>query len=411
MILRLGFCQKNKNDSFERKIIFDFVPLRLKNKYYFRIYTMMTFLDFIVWTPSPEIFDFDIIKLRWYGLLFASAFLIGQKIIFNAFTKEGRTEKEVETLAVYMVVGTVLGARLGHCFFYDAAYYLSNPLTILKVWEGGLASHGAGIGMMLSAFIYYKKYKMKSYLWLIDRIALTVAVGGALIRFGNLMNSEIIGKPTNASHGFVFAYNSSNDIKHQFNGIVQDVAFKKIEGTKTVEGQEYQNMEMSIAFPPNIQQENISQYIQTNLKEFLNVKLRKDNQHVFIFETPDIAYSKNENEETVATFQVAGLPRHPAQLYESLGCVIISFLLFAIYRKYGANTPDGLLFGTFATLIFGLRFVYEFIKENQVALEDGMSLNIGQKLSIPLVLFGIYLLVSSLMKLKKENTQKITSEE
>ncbi len=368
----------------------------------------MSFLDFIVWTPSPEIFNFDMIKLRWYGLLFATAFLTGQKIIHYTFMKEGRTEKEVETLAVYMVIGTVLGARLGHCFFYDASYYLSNPIKILKVWEGGLASHGGGIGILIACFIYYKKHKMKSFLWLIDRIALGVAFGGALIRFGNLMNSEIIGKPTNAYYGFVFAHNTTTDLKYHFNSIVQDVEFKKLKGTNSFDEQEYQNLEMSIAFSPNIDKQTISQYVNKNIKDFLNVKLRKDSRHVLIFEEPTIAFSQNKNGEMVATFQAYGLPRHPAQLYESLSCLLVAFLLFAIYRKYEVNTPDGLIFGTFATIVFILRFAYEFLKENQVALEDGMTLNIGQKLSIPLIIFGIYLLVSGILKTKKQNTSTIT---
>lgn len=363
----------------------------------------MGFLNFILWTPSPELFGMDFIKLRWYGLLFAAAFLIGQKITAVIFLKEGRSEKDVESLALYMVIGTVLGARLGHCFFYDAGYYLSNPIEIVKVWEGGLASHGAGVGLLLASFLYYKKFKVKSFLWLIDRIGLVVAIGGCLIRFGNLMNSEIIGKATNSSVGFVFSHNAKVDLKNYFTGYIEDVNFSSGNGDTIVKKQKYQHVQMDLTLVRNFPKENIPSLVNKNLKEFLNVKLRKDNQHILLFGSPKISLSQNEDGNTVASISAHGLPRHPAQLYESISCLFIFILLIAVYRKYNGNTPDGLLFGLFATLVFSLRFLYEFIKENQVAMEDGMVLNMGQKLSIPLIIFGIYLIVKALLQKQKKS--------
>ncbi|MBD0257734.1 MAG: prolipoprotein diacylglyceryl transferase, partial [Cytophagales bacterium] len=157
---------------------------------------MLSFLQYITWDVSPEILDTEYFSIRWYGLLFALGFLLGQQILIYIFKKEGKPASDVEVLTVYMVLSTIIGARLGHCLFYEPEYYLSNPLKILKIWEGGLASHGATIGILFALWLYARKKKDQSYLWVVDRIVITVALAGGLIRLGNLMNSEIIGKPT-----------------------------------------------------------------------------------------------------------------------------------------------------------------------------------------------------------------------
>ena len=273
----------------------------------------------IQWGPDPEIFQLGPLSIRWYGLLFASGFLIGQYILTRIFKAEGKPEQDVETLTLYMVIATILGARLGHCLFYDPVYYLSNPLEILRIWKGGLASHGAAFGILFSLYLYVnydikakyflglipysfssKKIKREgqSYLWIVDRIVITVALAGCFIRFGNLMNSEILGTPTDLPWGFVFTENS----------MYGDVA------------------------------------------------------------------------------------RHPAQLYESISCLILFFILLAIWNKKRNKTPEGLLLGLFLIFIFGLRFFYEFIKVVQEDFESDLPLKMGQILSIPLVLAGIYLL-------------------
>ena len=160
-------------------------------------------LNSITWNVDPEIFSIGQLSIRWYGLLFASAFLSGY-IVFNRFLATERlTSKMLDELLIYIAVGTVIGARLGHCFFYEPAYFLQNPLEILKIWKGGLASHGAAIGILLALWLYIRKHKL-SFLWLIDRIVIVVALGGAFIRFGNLFNSEIYGLPTDLAWGFEF---------------------------------------------------------------------------------------------------------------------------------------------------------------------------------------------------------------
>jgi len=159
--------------------------------------------DVITWNVDPEIFSIGQLSIRWYGLLFASAFLSGY-IVFTRYLKTDRlTSEMLDELLIYIAVGTVLGARLGHCFFYEPEYFLKNPVEILKIWKGGLASHGAAIGILLSLWLYVRKHKL-SFLWMIDRIVIVVALGGAFIRLGNLFNSEIYGLPTDRPWGFEF---------------------------------------------------------------------------------------------------------------------------------------------------------------------------------------------------------------
>ena len=159
--------------------------------------------DAITWNVDPEIFSIGQLSIRWYGLMFASAFLSGY-IVFTRFLATDRLSAEMlDQLLIYIAVGTVLGARLGHCFFYEPDYFLKNPLEILKIWKGGLASHGAAIGILLSLWLYIRKHKL-SFLWLIDRIVIVVALGGAFIRLGNLFNSEIYGRPTDLPWGIEF---------------------------------------------------------------------------------------------------------------------------------------------------------------------------------------------------------------
>jgi phosphatidylglycerol---prolipoprotein diacylglyceryl transferase len=163
----------------------------------------------IVWDVNPWLVKFsDSFGIRWYGVLFACAFLFGYIIFNRYFKKEGFSTEKLDQLTLYIALGTVIGARLGHCFFYDAAYYLKNPLEILQIWRGGLASHGASIGILVALYFYVRKNKM-SFLWFIDRISVVTALGGFFIRLGNLMNSEIYGRPTDLPWGFQFIRDNS----------------------------------------------------------------------------------------------------------------------------------------------------------------------------------------------------------
>lgn len=275
----------------------------------------MAILQYITWTVSPEIFPNSGLPLRWYGLFFASAFIFGQLILNRIYKAEGRTENDVDIITLYMIIGTVVGARLGHCLFYAPEYYLSNPIEILKIWEGGLASHGATIGILLALYLFSRKYKF-DYLWVLDRIVIVVALGGALIRLGNLMNSEIFGRPTDLPWGFVFV--RQNEFSH--------------------------------------------------------------------------------------------VPRHPTQLYESFFAFLLFVLLYWLWKQRKALLPRGLLFSLFVTLLFTFRFLVEFLKEPQEDFEREMVLNMGQILSIPLILIGLIVLIWSLTKSKPSLPNEATAE-
>jgi prolipoprotein diacylglyceryl transferase len=161
-------------------------------------------LNYITWNPDPELIRIGSFAIRWYGLLFAGAFIVGYFIMQRIFRNEDKSSKLLDQLATYMVVATVIGARLGHCLFYEPEYYLNNPLEILMIWKGGLASHGAAIGIILALYFFSKRNKLP-VIWVFDRIAIVVALGGSFIRTGNLMNSEIYGKATSLPWAFIYA--------------------------------------------------------------------------------------------------------------------------------------------------------------------------------------------------------------
>ena len=255
-------------------------------------------LNSITWDVNPDIVSFWGLTIRYYGVLFASAFFFGYLIMQKIFKKEGLTVELLDKLTVYVALGTIIGARLGHCLFYDPSFYLQHPIEILKIWRGGLASHGAAIGILIALYYFSKKNK-KPYLWILDRIVIVVALGGFFIRMGNLMNSEIYGIPTKLPWGFIFVRNGEV------------------------------------------------------------------------------------------------LPKHPTQIYEALSYLLIFILLYSIYNKKGTNVRQGLIFSIFLILLFTVRFLIEFIKEVQVDFEQTMALNMGQWLSIPFILIGIYLLYRS----------------
>ncbi|RPH29416.1 MAG: prolipoprotein diacylglyceryl transferase [Bacteroidales bacterium] len=167
----------------------------------------------INWNVNPEIFRIGGLAIRYYGVLWALSFYLGY-LIFDRFVKrEGLPEGFLDSLTIYTAVGTIAGARLGHCLFYEPAYYLSHPIDILKIWQGGLASHGAAVGIITALILFSRKWKV-STIYVLDRVVITVALAGILIRLGNLMNSEIYGVETNLPWGFIFERNGEIFPKH-----------------------------------------------------------------------------------------------------------------------------------------------------------------------------------------------------
>lgn len=364
----------------------------------------MTIFNFVLWQADPEIFSLGSWPIRWYGLLFAMGFIVGQRIIARFFKYNGYDEKLVDTFVIYSVVGTVVGARLGHVFFYgpyftpDGTGYFDDPISIIMVNQGGLASHGAMLGLLISTFIFYKKKIQEKYLWITDRLVITVALAGCFIRFGNLMNSEIIGTPTDAPQAFVFSYNTSDFLSNQFQEVVNDVTFESKGSSTELEGKTYLNLSTTIYFDKNqIQTEEVASRLITEQiipSQHASNFRHKDHEHVFFPDTPTVKYT-TEGDQLIASLPAYGIPRHPSQLYESLSSLAIFILLFFLMDRVKGKLPEGLTTGIFFVTIFTLRFIYEFFKENQVAMEDGWALNMGQWLSIPAVLFGIFLILYS----------------
>lgn len=371
----------------------------------------MQFLNYIIWSPNPEIFpNVDWLPVRWYGLLFAAGFIISQQIMYHIFKVEGKPQKGVDSLTLWMIIFTIIGARLGHVLFYEPMRYLQNPMSILKTWEGGLASHGAAVGITLAIFLYvnyfvdinplkgkfvWKKRKIKgqSFLWVFDRIVIGVAITGALIRFGNFLNTEIIGTPTKSNYGVVFASDVIDQLEYMSQ--IESVNLKK-DADRKIDEHGYVPVEIEIEFNKAINKKTIaSQITETKIKNALS-NYKYVTMH--IYEPPgnqiNFEISKSSNGRQLATIKTLAIARHPAQLYESLSSLLLFILLFYLWNRKKGQLPEGFIFGLFLVILFGLRFLYEYIKENQVDFEDGMSLNMGQILSIPLIIAGLLILLN-----------------
>lgn len=346
---------------------------------------------FILWETRPEIWPDGPVPVRWYGLFFAAAFALGQIIITHIFRRDGKPAKDVDSLTYHMILGTVLGARLGHCLFYQPDYYLRNPIEILKIWEGGLASHGATIGIIFAMWLYSRSRKDQSWLWILDRIVIVVALGGSLIRMGNLMNSEILGKPADLPWSMVFLQPFESALREQKEGILEDFRISRT-GEKTVlEGKEYHTLTLELKFKKDLTEKTLAESFITSVLPSLILSSNGDEEQLRMISGENPVFKGDDPGRIEATIRVLGLPRHPAMVYESLSTFFLFVLLFFVW-KTRPNLPEGRIFGLFVVLLFTLRFFYEFLKENQVDFEEGLSLNMGQILSIPLVLAGFWIL-------------------
>lgn len=262
----------------------------------------------IHWNADPVIFSVGSVELRWYSLLFISGFILGWFIFKWFFKREGISEKLLDPLLYTLLIGTIVGARLGHCLFYDPAYYLGSWngfLEIFMPWKGGLASHGGTLFLFFAMIWFARRYGRKNdfdFLWLLDHLAIAVSFAAMFIRLGNLFNSEIYGHVTDLPWGFVF----------ERRGEVE--------------------------------------------------------------------------------------PKHPTQLYEALSYAILGLVLLFLYVRKTKWLYRGSYIGIFFIVLFGMRFLIEFVKENQVDFEAGMALNMGQLLSIPFILLGIAILIYSYKK-------------
>lgn len=369
----------------------------------------MGILSYIIWNGSPEIFTIGNFSLRWYGVLFALGFLISQQLLYYIHKKEGKPLADVDTLTIYMVIATILGARLGHVIFYQPEMIWENPVGIFLPVEftpkfrftglQGLASHGGAIGILLAIYFYSRKKKPgQNYMQVVDRIVILVALTGALIRLGNYFNSEIIGLPTDKSWGVVFVNKFTEHISSERTdpkGLVESVYYKPNDSLpKPGEGRIPMNI--YVFFNKGVSELDASEFADhqasglliNSLSEYFDAR----------YDNTDVQLAKDQSGAYVANISTVGIARHPAQLYESVACVILFILLWTLWSKYKEQLPQGLLFGIFLIWCFGLRFAFEYLKEVQVPFEKGMALNMGQILSIPLVLAGIIILALSLRK-------------
>ena len=269
-------------------------------------------INAITWDVGPNLIEIGSFLIKSYSVLFALGFIVSYFIVKKIYKKEGIPINELDSLTVWVVLDGLIGARLGHCLFYDWEYYSQNLLEIILPFSFspefhftgfmGLASHGGALGVIIAMLIFKRKSTKKSFFWLIDRVAIPTGFAGALIRLGNLMNSEIYGHHTELPWGFIFVRNGET------------------------------------------------------------------------------------------------LPSHPTQIYEALCYILTSIILLKLYNVKRFRDARGFLLGVFFILVFTARFFIELIKENQVTFEDTMVLNMGQILSIPVVLFGVFLVIWSLKK-------------
>jgi len=161
-------------------------------------------MEHFIWNVNPNILELGPLQLRWYGLLFVVSFFLVLMILTKIYKREGKDPAVLDAMLIYVMIGAVLGSRLVHCFFYEPDYYLSHPLEILKVWKGGLASHGGLAGVLIALYLFSKRYNT-SYMWLLSRVSIPGALTAAFVRFGNLFNSEILGLPSDKPWAIIFA--------------------------------------------------------------------------------------------------------------------------------------------------------------------------------------------------------------
>ncbi len=335
----------------------------------------------------PQGIDIGSFTLRFYSLLFALGFLVGYWIVKRIFEQENIPIDWLDSLLTYVVVATILGARLGHVFFYEWEYYSQHPGEILKVWEGGLASHGAAVAIILALIIFSKKVSKKSVLWVLDRAVITIALAGCFIRLGNMANSEIYGAKANSSIETVYLQPAKNRIINSFQGIT-DVTFIKTNERLEKDGISYPVYSMEVFFVDRAGEEYVQRALREQIPNYLN-SLLVDNQTVISYPNAPSEFAEKENQVMGKTL-VLGVPRYPTQLIEALAYLLIFVLLYTLFYKTNIKYAQGRIFALFLITIFGFRFFVEFYKANQVAFEADYQLNMGQYLSIPLVIVGLY---------------------
>ena len=369
-----------------------------------------------LWDPDIYLYEGDIFSVRWYSVLFILGFIIGRFLVVGAYKREKKYDTTVDLQMLYMVFGILIGSRIGHVIFYEPEILSRGIIEVLSFWKGGLASHGAAIGILSGMAIYSFKvvvndFRIKikdrlrrgyNYLQVMDRMIIAVAIGCSLIRMGNFVNSETIGLQTHNSYGVLFVNPTEERIKNQL-PFVKKVSFEET-GKFYKNGQPFLNTKI---FFDN------EEYKETRIKNSIKKSLNYLHpQNVYSNSTvinpykDEVKYQFKRNiSDFYIEYETVGIYRHPAQLYESLTYLIIGIIMFIILKKYQLNLRHGSLLAFFFISAFLGRFILEYFKENQINNELyklnnllGLNLNLGQLLSIPFVVFGVYLFLRNIKK-------------
>tara|TARA_B110000459_G_C16621139_1_gene501773 strand:+ start:1395 stop:2465 length:1071 start_codon:yes stop_codon:yes gene_type:complete len=331
--------------------------------------------------------------LRYYQMLFFVGFLGGFYLMKRYFHKEGIKQETLDNLLVYIVLATIVGARLGHVFFYDWVYYKMNITEIFMPWKGGLASHGAAILIPLTLY-YFSRKNLKEikhgFLWLMDRVVIAVALAGALIRLGNFTNSEIYGDPVNHSTETVFMRPVLDYFDSYFSNAIEKIEFEANGNYMITDSLDLPEYEMTITPTEGVSIGAVQSLLEVHMMPLFNFQSR-DNRNIYIPE--DSYFSPNGGNSYKLILY--GIPRFPSQLFEAAGYFIIFLLLLVLGEKKQLDYR-GRIFGIFLILVFGFRIAVEFLKANQKQFEATMDFNMGQILSLPLVIIGFYLVIKSL---------------
>ena len=331
-------------------------------------------------------------ELRFYSLMFIISFVLGQYGMQYVFKKENVNPKLMDSLVYWMVGATIIGARLGHVFFYDWGYYKNHLGEILMVWKGGLASHGAAISIVLAMIWWSKRIAKKHPIWTLDRIVIVVALAGGFIRMGNWFNSEIYGAPANSSVETVFVEAGRASIERGYGEHVRSLTFDETGTVFTTDSLNYPVLEAQFRFI-GLNENQTGEYVNNYLARILNAT-SKDDANILPYPDATAEVYTDEN-GAFASINVLGVPRYPTQLFEAAAYWLIFVILAFMYLKTNVKNRRGFIFGAFLIGVFGFRFFVEYYKEIQVSFETSMSLNMGQWLSIPLVISGFYLMLTS----------------
>jgi len=331
-------------------------------------------------------------ELRFYSLMFIISFVLGQYGMQYVFKKENVNPKLMDSLVYWMVGATIIGARLGHVFFYDWGYYKNHLGEILMVWKGGLASHGAAISIVLAMIWWSQRIAKKHPIWTLDRIVIVVALAGGFIRMGNWFNSEIYGAPANSSVETVFVEAGRASIERGYGENIRSLTFDETGTVFTTDSLNYPVLEAQFRFI-GLNENQTGEYVNNYLARILNAT-SKDNANILSYPDATAKVYTDEN-GAFASINVLGVPRYPTQLFEAAAYWLIFLILAFLYLKTNAKNRRGFIFGAFLIGVFGFRFFVEYYKEIQVSFETSMSLNMGQWLSIPLVISGFYLMLTS----------------